>query len=332
MRLWRSATSSFPGPGGTRRELVIRVPDLEFLPGGAAALPDALARLLGRVTRFEAGPAAALAAALGLKQVPAAGPLTRLAQTQSPPDSAWLRFDPVSMLPDLTEVWLEKPVPLDFGDPALAPLVAELRQMLAAQGLEWLPEPGRGCGVVALQELPDVRFSPLIDIPGRRLAEVLPEGPEARRWRRLINESQMVFHQFRSQASGDQRGMGLWFWGAGRVPESPPPPALRILDSSDDVLLEGLARWLGTRVENAGTETGEISRDRRVLLNWPLTGPAPAESPAESLTELHETWIAPARGPVTVLGSHGGWRIQPRDRRAFWRRARPQGFVDGQGR
>lgn len=317
-------------------QLVIHVPDLEYLPGGAEALPRPLARLLGRATRFEAAPAAALADALGLEELPAAGPLTRLALTCEPADSVWLRFDPVSMLPDLTEVWLEKPVPLDFGDPSMQPLVAELQQMLAAEGLEWVPQAGRGCGVVALPELPEVHFSELSQIHGKRLAEVLPKGPEARRWCRLINESQMVFHQFRSLASGDQRGISLWFWGAGRVPELPSPPALRILDSSGDIVLQGLSRWLGAALEDAGTENGTIARDQSVLLNWPLAGHAPAESPVESpvesLAELHESWIAPARCPVTLLGSHGGWRIEPRDRRAFWRSARPQGFVGGQGR
>jgi len=311
------------------RQLVIQVPDLEFLPGGAGALPARLTRLLGRARRIEAGPDALIARALGLDALPAAGPLTRLASRADAEGSAWLRFDPVAMLPDLTEVWLEKPVPLDFGNPALQPLVDELQQMLAAEGLEWAPEPGRGCGVVGLQELPDVHFPPLPEIPGRRLAEVLPEGPDARRWRRLINESQMVFHQFRPLARADQRGTGLWFWGPGRIPAAPLSPALssrlKILDASHDVLLQGLANWLGVEVEQAGAGgLGDMTGDHDVLLKWPIAG----ESPVQSLAELTRHWIAPARGfEVTLIGSLGAWQIGPRERLAFWRRRPPAGFA-----
>lgn len=310
------------------REIVIRVPDLEYLPGGAEALPRPLARLLGRAGRFEAAPDAALARALGLSELPAAGPLSRLASGPAPSGSVWLRFDPVFMLPDLTEVWVEKPVALDFDDPALQPLVAELQQMLAAEGLEWRPEPGCGHGVVELQEAPQVRFCPLAEIPGKRLAEALPQGPGARVWRRLINESQMVFHQYRPLSRADQRGVGLWFWGAGSVPDSPAGISLRVLDSSSDPLVKGLARWLDVTIEPENINRAEIGKQDIVFLHWPLQPDGRADGLEDRLLELHETWLHPARGiAVTILGSHGGWRLKPKQRYVFWRRNEVSGFI-----
>ncbi len=314
------------------RQLVIRIPDLEYLPGGADALPRPLARLLGRASRFEAAPEKALAETLELTELPAAGPLTRLAARPATSGSNWLRFDPVTMLPDLTEVWLEKPLSLDFGDSALQPVVADLQQMFAAEGLEWQSEPGCGHGVVELREISHVHFSPLVEIPGKRLAEVLPQGPDARVWRRLINESQMVFHQYRPLSRADQRGVGLWFWGFGSVPDSPAAISPRILDSSNDPLVKGLARWLDVTIEPENVKRMEIGKQDIVFLNWSLQSDCLsdgfADALADRLVELHETWLRPLRGTtVTILGSHGGWRLEPGPRYAFWRRGQVAGFI-----
>lgn len=305
--------------------LIVFVPDIEYLSGGAAALPDGLRRRLQRARWVEGGADGALADALALGPLPSAAVLSRLALDPVPEPaqaSTWLRFDAVGLVPDLTSVWVERPVQLDFSRAELQPLVAELGEMFAGEGLAWQPQPGLGFGILEFTSSINASFMSLNDIPGRRLDEVLPTGPDARRWCRMINESQMVFHQFRALDRVDQRSLGLWFWGAGSIPDAP-VARLRIIDDSDDPRLAGLARWLDVARLTSDVSAG-FERDETVLLHWPLHG----GDPVDALQQLDSVWLNRARGPVELVGSRGRWQLAPADRYAFWRHGPIRGFVE----
>jgi hypothetical protein len=306
-------------------QLIVYVPEIEYLSGGSAALPDSLQRRLARARRIECAATPALDEALGLGALPSAAALSRLGLGEIPEQSCnatWLRFDPVGLVPDLTSVWVERPVPLDFSRTELQPLAAELGAMFAAEGIAWQPSPGQGFGLLEFETPPAVEFVPLSELPGKRLDQVLPSGREARRWRGLINESQMVFHQFRALDRVDQRALGLWFWGMGSVPEAP-SARLRIGDDSGDARLAGIARWLG--VSLVPTEAlADPGRDETLLLHWPLLG----QDPVDALQALESRWLNAARGRVELVGSRGRWQLAPGDRYAFWRRGPVQGFVE----
>jgi len=305
--------------------LIVFVPEIEYLAGGSAALPEELKRRLARARRIETGAVAALDAALGLGSLPSAAALSRLAldpiQEQSR-NSTWLRFDSIGLVPDLTSVWVERPVALDFSRAELQPLAAELETMFADEGIAWQPSHGQGFGLLEFETPPAAEFVPLSEVSGRRLDEVLPSGREARRWRGLINESQMVFHQFRALDRVDQRSLGLWFWGPGSIPEAP-LARLRIGDDSADARLAGLARWLGISLVPT-QRAADADRDETLLLHWPLFG----HDPVDALQALDSRWLNTARQPVELVGSRGRWQLAPGDRYAFWRRGPVQGFVE----
>jgi hypothetical protein len=60
------------------------------------------------------------------------------------------------------------------------------------------------------------------DILGDDLEAHLPGGRDAPKWRRLLNESQVVLHNHVVNAARTARGAlpanTLWFWGGGRMP------------------------------------------------------------------------------------------------------------------
>ncbi|NCO19067.1 MAG: hypothetical protein GW900_03295 [Gammaproteobacteria bacterium] len=307
------------------RRLIIFVPDIEHLVGGSAALPSGLQQRLVRARRIEAGVEGALAEALGLGPLPSAAALSRLALGPIPLQSihsTWLRFDPIGLVPDLTSVWVERPVPLDFSRAELQPLVAELGAMFAAEGLTWQVAPGQGFGLLELEAPPAAEFLPLAQAQGRRLDEVLPSGTDARCWHRLINESQMLFHQFRALDRADQRSLGLWFWGTGRVSQAP-SSRLAVCDDSGEACMAGLARWLGVALDSIEA-AAETDRDTDLLLYWPLSGP----DPAAALQRLESRWLNQLRVPVELVGNRGRWQLTPGDRYAFWRRGPVRGFVE----
>lgn len=310
--------------------LILHVPLIESLPGGAAGLPAPLHAALARARRAGCDPDQALASLFQSAPLPAPAVLSAMADrdlADQISNGHWLRFDPVRLMPDLTAVWVDRPLPLDFDSAELKPVVDELRTMFEHQGLEWRPK-GGGFGLLRLDRAPDCSFLPPDAVHGMRLDEVLPTGPEASRWRRLINESQMVFHQFRSMGRADQQGVGLWFWGAG----TDPGPAgvsgpVCVVDRSESAIVTGLARWLRAQRLDAETRFEDLPVGCGYV-HWPLQ-----DTDVEAaLMRLVETWLAPAiqalrRGRLTdiaVVGSSGCWRLGRLDALAFWRRS-----VDG---
>jgi hypothetical protein len=90
-------------------------------------------------------------------------------------------------------------------------------------------------------------FSAPADALGDDLGRHLPQADEARRWRGLLNEAQIVLTQHPANARRAQRGLppvnSLWFWGAGRLPESVGCEFAQVC-SDDEVVaaLAGLAK------------------------------------------------------------------------------------------
>jgi len=306
---------------------IVWIPELEYLPGGADALPQGLWRMLGRARRVEGSPHALLAEALAVPEVPAPAVLSKLGSAaESEPfdlERYWLRCDAIVLLPDLTAVWVEHPIAMDVCSDRFAGLADQLAAMFGDAGLTWHPLPGQTFSLLEMSRAPDVRFAAPHEIAGRRLDDVLPTGPDAPRWHRLINASQMIFHQYRSLASADQRGLGLWFWGGG--PMLPASAAeVSVIADPDDAIVRGLASWLGGPVtENIATwREGDANGVK--LLFWPLSG----GDPVGRLAHLVDDALHPfAKGQLLILGSLGGWYVRARDRLLFWRKPAPAGFV-----
>jgi len=310
------------------RRLIVHIPDLEHLPDASAGLPDRLCAVLGRARRVACRGDAlseALAALLGIGEVPAPAVSSRLAVAGSdrpPTGSWWLRADPVWLVPDLTAVWIERPAALDLG--AHSGLAAELEAMFRDHGLDWTPAgAGAAHGVLALDAPPGATFKPLSTVPGRRLDDMLPAGPGAARWRRLINESQMLFHQFRDSGRADQRGIGLWFWGAGALPPAPGAPRFDVIAGSRSARIDGLAGWQHTSAVPVDDPERALSGGGApLLLHWPL-----GADPGARLEAFCAEWLPQVRrSRLAVIGSHGYWGWT-RLRRWTLRRRTPQGFV-----
>ncbi|BAN69478.1 hypothetical protein [endosymbiont of unidentified scaly snail isolate Monju] len=135
-----------------------------------------------------------------------------------------LHAHPVHLVPDQDRL-----LALDFHDHSLsaeetAAFVEAFNRHFVEDGLELLaPHPDRW--YLAVEQEPRARFHPLADILGRNIDHFLPEGEQARYWRALLNEVQMLFHGLPVNAEREARGLwpvnGLWFSGAGRLPPVP---------------------------------------------------------------------------------------------------------------
>ena len=213
------------------------------------ALPPMLARALGRadLVAHESGEDAQLARHFTL--LPnrwARAALTRVVDggIEDARLSGWLRADPAYIRPDLNGARLlatGDTLGIDANDveallPALRPLFGDTGFMLDA------PHPGRWYLRLSREsKLP--AFATPSQALGEDVFEHIPGGAEARRWRVLSSEAQVVLHNHPHNAARAARGKppinSLWFWGGGVLPDHVTSTSLTLF--SDDPLLHGLA-------------------------------------------------------------------------------------------
>ncbi|NBB91606.1 MAG: hypothetical protein GVY32_00370 [Gammaproteobacteria bacterium] len=296
------------------RRFVLYVPQLESLlreAEGPPGLIDALTRGREPVALDPESPQSELVAG---RPLPAAA-LTRLLDRPGEAAGAWLRADPIGLVPDLAAVWLQADDRFERGDWSRA-----LVELLADEGLRLeLTEGGRG--YLPLDTTPETRFAPPWALAGRSLEHALPEGPGARRWQRLLNETQVVLHQHRKTAADGAAIPGsLWFWGGGSLPDlSEVAPRVRGLVAADPVLV-GLAEWLGLPRRRFGAE---VEPAAGLLVEWPARFEDSAGANLERLeTFLRQAWRQLRMGRIRQLelaGIETVRRFSVRDAWRFWR-------------
>ncbi len=182
--------------------------------------------------------------------------------------NAWLRADPVYVRPDLGGARL-----MAWGNLGLTAAEADaflepLRPIFDDAGLpisatapeRWYLQLPKDC------QLPE--FTPPAEGLGEDLLAHLPEGPEGRRWRLLLNEAQVTLHNHPRNVERAAAGLvpvnSLWFWGGGVLPESVTCKVASVISEDDELL--ALATRAG--VSLARNETGGGLIDLRRQRDW----------------------------------------------------------------
>lgn len=293
-------------------------------------LSDAVAGALGRADRLPSAGAGERAQLLRhFDLLPRGWPVAALTRTLDAGDAglaAWLRADPAYVRPDINGARLlgcGEALRLDRRDieaflPALRPLFGDAGFPLDA------PDPHRWY----LRLPPGARlpaFASPADALGADLLDQWPgagddASPEARRWRALMSEAQVVLHNHPHNAtriaSGRAPVNSLWFWGAGMLPDHVASGARAV--ASDDVLVRALGNLAGLVV--ADGPQGFAAPETDTLFDLRT---------ARDPRQLHDAWLAPA---VHALRGRrlGGLRLDfedgtrlalsPAHRWRFWRR------------
>lgn len=235
--------------------------------------------------------------------------------------SAWLRADPAHVRPDINGARLlahGEALDLSAGD--CEALLQPLRPLFGDAGfLLDAPVPSRW-----FLRLPREAKLPTFAEPeaalGADLFEHLPEGPEGRRWRALLSETQVVLHNHplnaRRAAEGRAPVNSLWFWGAGVLPDHVRTGFASI--HSDDDTWQAFATAAGA---SAGALPVRLA---------PGSGPQAFDlRHLRDLAALQADWLAPALGALqartlreVMLDFEDGEGITLRagQRWRFWRR------------
>lgn len=333
------------------RTLQLIVPDLlGQLPGGEAALDlriPATERLLARAQRhadaaddFETR----LFTLFGVESAPERDPpvaaVTRLADNPGPSEGWWLRADPVHLRPERDSLIVFDARLLDIRREEAQALVEEFNAAFGADGghLE-AATPERW--YLSLAEDPGIRTHTLREVIGRNPYEFLPHGEQGARWRRFLNEVQMLFHDSGVNAAREQRGEpalnSVWFWGTGRAPARVRADWAQVW--SDEPLARGLAQIGGIEHASApATAADWLARAgtggaHLVVLEALCAGAWYGDGPAwrRAVQRFENEWAQPLAAAlrhgdldgVALLPGNGSiYRVNAATLRRFWRRTR----------
>jgi hypothetical protein len=238
----------------------------------------------------------------------------------------WLHAEAIHLAAGLNEVTL---VPLR-GEAALTAAECEaltpvLNEHLVAGGVQihrtssndWLVESSQGWDATTVT----AEFA-----LAHEWSEVLPQGADAGKLRRLMTELQMLLHEHpvnqRRSAKGVPTANAVWFWGNGRAQKSANDQNAACI--AGNAYLQGLCRL------HAWTCATEVSA-QLLIAKCAEIGRVVGIADVSSLDELESKWLA----PVVAALKQGSfdrlrlilnmWEIDI-DRwqlRAFWRRDLP---------
>lgn len=310
------------------------VPDLESLLRRADALADV------HHGHFEA--ACFSTFGLGGRELPVA-PVSRFGEvdggTAHVGEHCWLRADPVHLRVDTHTARLFSDHVLELDAEEACDLVARLNEHFRDDGLRFeAPVPNRW--YVAVDETIRLDTHPPHHVAGRNIDEFLPQGEHAGRWRRWLNEAQMLLHDTPVNIERERRGRlpinSFWPWGAGRLPPEPlesVPAAI----ATDDPLILGLAR-LGEAPTTPLPESAaewQPTGGRNLVVTTAMRDPlvnGDIEGWLAAVDRFSRQWLSPVaamletqRLEVVELAIDGpSWfRLQRRHRRRLWRRRYP---------
>ncbi|HEU0152525.1 MAG TPA: phosphoglycerate mutase [Arenimonas sp.] len=275
-------------------------------------LGDALGKALARGDRLSDGEPGEQAQLLRhVDLLPRGWPMAAITRQRDAGDAVlhqWLRADPAHVRPDMTGARVLAIGDLGLSQDEADALLAPLRPLFGDTGFPIsAPVPSRWYLALPVEaRLP--AFSPPDAVLGDDLFSHLPEGPEGRRWRALLNEAQVLLHNHPVNAARVAAGKpavnSLCFWGAGKLPDRVHMPFAAV--SSDDAELLSLAALAGVGASGDGPQLLDLRRARD------LSAVAARLQPA--LEDL-------ARDGLRLDFADGArWWLQAGQRWRFWRR------------
>jgi hypothetical protein len=316
-------------------------PAAQFLDAATQGLRlRGLETLLARGT-LATGPAvgleASLCQALGVdrQQDWPLAPITLEADGGVAADGYWLRADPVHLHVMRDRIVLANRSALRLSQEEAAALAASVGEHFGAE-LNPLPRhPLRW--YLRLPQAPRLSTTPLSLAAGRDIDRLLPQGPDALRFRVLLNELQMLLHEHPVNQAREARGElavnSLWLWGGGtRV--SPPTKSVALY-ARDDVA-GALAAFCSTTVLPLPprAEDFALEAEGAVVLD-DLTEAGECGDPygwREAIRRLESDWFAPLCSALHLPGRPGLCLTDPANGKALhlnradiwklWRRRR----------
>jgi hypothetical protein len=324
------------------------VPDL-FWPAATGSDPyrglalPALETLLARGRRMKIPGASLerwLAARYGLPDGVPVAPFSLRGDGGEPGGDWWMRADPVHLELNGERLILADASRLGVTAEEAREFIADLDSHFSGEGISFVaPHPQRW--YVRSARAMRLLTTPTPEAAARDVKALLPQGEDGARWRRLVNEAQMLLHQHPCNEARERQGRlavnSVWVWGPGRDRR---PHAAYDAVWADHPVATGLAAASGggARPLPASGETLVASGPggtHLVVLSLPATAYGEPAEWRDALAMLERSWfsvlLAGLRGAalesLTLHGlgpDHGQSSVLTRRGCLhFWRTRRP---------
>lgn len=297
LQLWLPALTHFE-PGHPLRERLIRA---DRLGNGGSGYLGGLGDYFQGIGR----------------DVPAAA-LTRELLAGDADGATWLSADPAWVQPDINGVRLLACGQLQLSMDEAEALAAPLKPVFGDAGmLLEVSTPDRWhLRLPTGSPLPE--FAAPEQALGEDLSQHLPQGPEGRRWRVLLNEVQILLHQHPLNTQRRAHGLSpvnsVWLWGGGSLPDHLRSELRGVV--SDDLLLTALAGRAQLALRPRTPETVAVAGAGWLIDLQDLPAGEVASSWWPQLQQLLD------RQPVSLhFASTERWLRKPWHRWRFWRGA-----------
>jgi hypothetical protein len=185
-------------------------------------------------------------------------------------------------------------------------------------------------------QAPNLLTVPLSLAVGRNIEATQPHGADARRFRAVLNELQMLLHEHPLNLAREARGAlpvtSLWLWGGGHLPVA---PGSRIPLYADDFEAKAIAGFCGTPARPLPSHFDSLECDAAVVLDTLATCGQIGDALGwrQALIDLERDWFVPLRQQLRKIGARGLQIIDPvhgralhldsRDAWRVWKRPRP---------
>ena len=234
--------------------------------------------------------------------------------------NAWLRADPSYVQADMTSGRM-----LACGDMGLSAddcdaLLQPLRPLFGDEGFPIsAPVPQRWYLMLPRDSKPP-QCSPPDEVLGDDLHAHIPEGDAGRRWRRLLNEAQVILHNHPLNAQRVARGLppvnSLWFWGGGVLPDHVRTGYRDVF--GEEALLRGLGKLAGVIVQPVPAHFVASSVEQDALIDL---------RELRELAVFERDWLLPAFASLRKIDTLNldfadgvRYTIHRGQRWRFWRR------------
>jgi hypothetical protein len=233
-------------------------------------------------------------------------------------DACWLCADPAWVQPDLSGARLLACGQMSLSMDEARALAEPLLPVFAEAGMALQVSSPDRWHLRLASPLPLPDFSAPEQALGEDLYGHLPQGPDGRRWRVLLNEVQVLLHQHSINGERRMRGLppinSLWLWGGGLLPQRVTTALAGVM--GEDLLLRALATAAGIPAQPRNVTSVDAAG-----AGWLI------DLQDQAVDDIASVWwpsidtLAKRQPLLLAFASGERWLSRPWHRLRFWRRA-----------
>ncbi len=251
----------------------------------------------------------------------------------------WLRVDPVHLVADRDTLVLFPPQDLAITAEEAKGLVTSFNQHFAQDGVQL--EIGTPTSwFMRIKQPVDIQATALDLVAYQSLQNRFPQGHAGAYWRKLMNETQMLFYTHPVNIARRERGLmevnSVWIWGEGQVKPANLQMRPQAKIFAEQSYLKGLAHFTQSAYEALPINHQAWCTQRTTAeAHFIAFNPAnfdDGELFMQTLQMLETQWLSPLLADVKAgrihslfidLGLEQGYLLEPSHLKRFWRWRNP---------